>query len=152
MGFSLTGAHVIFFIASVIVAGAVSGVFVASTIDISSSLSERANRIQEILAIDFKIINDPKNIPLLDQGEDSSYMFYLRNIGGKKLDTTVENFQIFINGQLISTINYNFVDASIKPSEYTTILISINVISSGDHILRVVGPFAIEDIFIFTIP
>jgi len=41
VGFSLTGTHAIFFIASVIVAGAVSGVFMAVTTDISTSLSDR---------------------------------------------------------------------------------------------------------------
>ena len=40
MGFSLTGTHVIFFIAAVIVAGMVSGVFIAEIMNITTSLSQ----------------------------------------------------------------------------------------------------------------
>lgn len=147
MGFSLTGAHVIFFVASVIVAGAVSGVFIAITMNVSTSLSDRADRIQEQLDTDFKIINDPENIPT----SGSDYIFYLKNIGGKKLSTTNETFQLFVDGEIIAMAFYNFSDTSIQPSKSTRIYVAQSTISSGDHVLRVVGPYAIEDEFTFTI-
>lgn len=150
MGFSLTGAHVIFFVAAVIVAGAVSGVFIAITMNVSTSLSYRGDRIQEQLDTDFKIINDPNSIPL--SGDSNYYIFYLKNIGGKKLETTNETFQLFIDGQIVATANYNFSDASIQPSEYTFSYVAKSLISSGDRTLRVVGPLAVEDEFTFTIP
>ena len=75
MGFSLTGTHVIFFIAAVIVAGMVSGVFIAVTMDVSTSLSERGKRVQEQLDTDFEIINDPDNIP---QSGSDYLIFYLQ--------------------------------------------------------------------------
>jgi len=147
MGFSLTGTHVIFFIAAVIVASAVSGVFIAVTMNVSTSLSERGDRIQEQLDTDFKIINDNENVPNVS----GHYRFYLKNIGGKKLITTNETFQLFIDGDIILTANYNFSDTSIKTGEVTTIYVDNSEISSGDHTLRVVGPQAIEDEFTFTI-
>ena len=150
MGFSLTGAHVIFFVAAVIVAGTVSGVFIAVTMNVSTSLSYRGDRIQEQLDTDFKIINDPNNIPL--SGDSNYRIFYLKNIGGKKLATTNETFQLFIDGQIVDTPDYNFSDISIQPSEYTSVYVDKNLISSGDQILRVVGPMAVEDEFTFTIP
>lgn len=146
MGFSLTGAHVIFFIAAIIVAGTVSGVFIAITMNVSTSLSYRGDRLQEQLDTDFKIINDPNNIPT----SGSDYIFYLKNIGGKTLSTTNETFQLFIDGEIVATANYNFSNESIQPSEYTKIYVS-ETISSGDHNLRVVGPLAVEDEFTFEI-
>ena len=147
MGFSLTGAHVIFFVAAVIAAGSVSGVFIAITMNVSTSLSDRGGRIQEQLDTDFKIINDPENIP----ASGSDYVFYLKNIGGKKLSTTNETFQLFVDGEIIATANYNFSNESIQPSKYTKIYVAQSAISSGDHTLRVVGPLAVEDEFTFTI-
>ena len=147
MGFSLTGTHVIFFIASVIIAGAVSGVFVAITYDVSSSLLSRGERVQDQLDIEFKIINDPANIPT----SGSNYLFYLKNIGGVELATTNETFHLFVDGDLVVTANYNFSDDSIQPDEVTTIYIDNSEISIGDQTLRVVGPQAIEDEFTFTI-
>ena len=147
MGFSLTGAHVIFFIAAVIVAGAVSGIFIAITMNVSTSLSDRGDRLQEQLDTDFEIINDPEFIPT----SGSDYIFYLKNIGGKKLYTTNETFQIFVDGEIIIIANYNFSDESIQPSEYTRIYVDQSAISAGDHTLRVVGPLAVEDEFTFEI-
>jgi len=147
MGFSLTGTHIIFFIAAVIVASLVSGILVSVTMDISTSLSEKGGRVQEQLDTDFEIINDPDNIP--DVG--GYYRFYLKNIGGKKLVTTNETFQLFVDGDLIATTNYNFTDESIQSSEVTEIFVVNSTISSGGHTLRIVGPLAIDDEFTFTI-
>ncbi|UCF12596.1 MAG: hypothetical protein JSW06_11290 [Thermoplasmatales archaeon] len=147
MGFSLTGAHVIFFVAAVIAAGAVSGVFIAITMNVSTSLSDRGDRIQEQLDTDFKIINDPENIPT----SGSDYVFYLKNIGGKKLLTTNETIQLFVDGEIIAIANYNFSNESIQPSKYTKIYVAQSTISSGDHTLRAVGPLAVEDEFTFNI-
>jgi len=147
VGFSLTGTHVIFFIASVIIAGAVSGVFIAVINDVSKSFSDRGDRVEEQLDIEFKIINDPDNIPL----STGNYLFYLKNIGGREIATTNQTFNLFIDGEIIATADYNFSDSSIQPDRVTTIYISSSVISSGDHTLKVVGPQAIEDEFTFTI-
>ena len=147
MGFSLTGTQVIFFIASVIIAGAVSGVFVAVIQDVSNSLSNRGERVQEQLDTEFEIINDPKYIPK----SGNNYLFYLKNIGGNKLVTTNTTFQLFIDGEIVATANYYFEDTSIQQDEVTTIYIADSEISTGDQTLRVIGPQAIEDEFTFTI-
>ena len=147
MGFSLTGTHVIFFVAAVIAAGAVSGVFLAVVNDVSNSLSERGDRVQEQLDTEFEIINDPDNIPT----GVSDYLFYLKNIGGKKLITTNTTFQVFVDGDMVAITNYNFSDDSIQIGDVATLYIAQSEISAGDRTLRVVGPLAIEDEFTFTI-
>ena len=147
MGFSLTGAHAIFFVASVIVAGTVSSVFIGVTMNINTGLSERGNRIQEQLDTEFKIINDNDNIPNVS----NYFRFYLKNIGSRQIITTNETFQLFVDGDIISIPNYNFTDDSVRPGDIVTIYVADSEISSGDHTLRVVGPLAIEDEFKFTI-
>jgi len=147
MGFSLTGTQIIFFIAAVIIAGTVSGVFIVVVNDVTNSFSDRGYRVQEQLDTEFKIINDPNNIP----SEGSNYLFYMKNIGGAKLITSNDTFQIFIDGDLVATANYNFSDSSIQPGDVATLYIITSEISAGDRILRVVGPRAIEDEFTFTI-
>ena len=147
MGFSLTGAHVIFFVAAVIVAGAVSGVFIAITMDVSSSLSERGDRLQEQLDTDFEIINDPNNIP----SSGGYYIFYLKNIGGATLITTNETFHIFLDGDIIDKEYYNFSTNETQIGEVAILYIATSQIGSGDHTLRVVGLQAVDDELIFTI-
>jgi len=147
MGFSLTSTHVVFFIASVIIASVVSGVLVTVITGVTNSLNERGERVQDQLDIEFTIINDPDNIPT----GAFDYLFYLKNIGGVKIPTTNETFQIFIDGEIVITAHFNFSDTSIQPEEYTTLYVNNTLISAGDRILRIVGPQAISDEFTFTI-
>lgn len=147
MGFSLTGTQVIFFIASVIIASAVSGVFYAVINDVSNSLSERGERLKEQLDIEFKIINDPNNI----SSSGSYYLFYLKNIGGREIATTNETFNLFIDGEIVITDNYYFSENSTEPEKVCTFYVVSTELSSGYHTLRIVGPQAVEDEFNFTI-
>jgi archaeal flagellar protein FlaG len=144
MGFSLTGTHVIFFIASVIVAGMVSGVFIAVTMDVTTSLSNRGGRVMEQLNTDFSIINDPRIIPM----SGPYYIFYLKNIGGAMLITTNQTFQVFVNGELIGTSQYYFEDSSIAVEAVTTLYVN-TTLATGDHSVRLVGPQAVNKDFAF---
>jgi flagellar protein FlaG len=144
MGFSLTGTHVIFFVAAVIVAGMVSGVFIAVTMNVTTSLSNRGDRVTEQLNTDFDIINDPNIIPMTG----SNYVFYLKNIGGARLTTSNQTFQVFIDGELIGITQYYFENTSI-PVEGVTSLYVNTTIASGDHTLRIVGPQAVDIEFAF---
>lgn len=147
MGFSLSGTHVVYFVAAVIVAGVVSGVLVAVTNDVSSSLSGRGDRVQEELDTEFKIINDPDNIPNVS----GFYRFYLKNIGGKEIATANTTFTLLIDGDAISASSYTFDDTKIRPGEYTIMFVSNSAISSGDHKIRLVGPRDVKDEFTFEI-
>jgi flagellar protein FlaG len=147
MGFSLTGTHVVLFIASVIIASAVSGVFITVIDGVMTSFSERGKIIEENLDTNFIIINDPDNIPT----SGSSYVFYVKNIGSRKVATTNETYNIFIDGEIVVTANFTFSDTSIQPEEVTNLLIETSEISAGDHTLRAVGPQDIVDEFIFSI-
>ena len=147
MGFSVTGSHVVFFIASVIAAGAVSGVFMAVTYNINSSIAERGGRVQELLDTDFLVINDNEHIPL----SSGDYLFYLKNIGAKQLVTTNETFTIFIDGEIITQSLYTFSAEKIRQGEISTMSVDSSLISAGDHTLRIVGPQSVDDEFIFTI-
>ncbi|HVQ01004.1 MAG TPA: hypothetical protein VMT57_05770 [Candidatus Thermoplasmatota archaeon] len=145
MGFSLTGTHVIFFIAAVIAAGMVSGVFIAITLNVSTSLSNVGNRVKEKLDTDFSVINDPSSIPL----QGSYYLFYVKNIGGKTLTTTNQTFQIFLDGEIIPPAHYYFSNSSLT-AQAVAIMFVNTTITGGDHTLRVVGPQATETEFMFT--
>lgn len=137
----------VYFVAAVIVAGVVSGVLVAVTNDVSSSLSSRGSRVQDELDTEFKIINDPDNIP----NSTGFYHFYLKNIGGKELITANTTFTLLIDGDAIPSSNYSFDDNKIQPSEYTVLFVNNNEVSAGDHKIRLVGPRDVKDEFTFNI-
>ncbi len=144
MGFSLTGTHVIFFVAAVIVAGMVSGVFIAVTMNVTTSLSNRGDRVAEQINTDFDIINDPNIIPMTGV----YYIFYLKNIGGVRLTTSNQTFQVFIDGELLGITQYYFENTSIPVEGITSLYVNTTVLG-GDHVLRIVGPQAIDKEFAF---
>ena len=147
MGLSLTGSRVLYFITTVVIAGIASGVIYSVSTDTSASLCAREERIQCELDLDFKIINDPYHIPT----SGNYRLFYLKNIGEKKIITTNDTFQIFLNGELLSTTNYYFSDSIIETGKVTNIYIASSEVSYGDHELKIIGPQALYDEFVFTI-
>jgi archaellum component FlaG (FlaF/FlaG flagellin family) len=147
MGFDLTATTVIFFIASVIVASAVSGVFISVSNKIDKSLSEKLDNMKEQIDTEFMIINDNEEIPI----ETGYYLFYLKNIGDNDLFTTNETFQILIDGIILSKTSYYFSAEYIQPGEIATINVDTGVIPPGDHNLIVVGAVGIKKEFIFKI-
>jgi len=147
MGFSLSGTHIVFFIAAVIVAGAVSGIFTAVTLNISKSLKEKCERLRDKLDIDFEIINDPESIPL----SGGYYLFYVKNIGDKKLETTNDTFQVFIDGNILSREDYYFSSNYTLQADVVTLYISSTEISSGNHKLKLVGPRGVYHEFDFEV-
>jgi len=112
-----------------------------------NSFQNRGERVEENLDTEFKIINDPDNIPT----EGSDYLFYIKNIGERKIPTTNNSFTLFIDGEVVTTDHFNFSENSIQKEEYTILYIDNSEISAGDHTLRVVGPQDIVDEFLFTI-
>jgi flagellar protein FlaG len=147
MGFSLTGSHIVFFIAAVSIAGIVSGVFVGIITDITGSFSDKGERLTGEIDTDFLIINDPEYIP--DTG--GNYVFYLKNIGDERILTDNETFQLFVDGDLIPNTNYSLSPDHIFYSEVAEIRVDNATISTGSHQLRVVGPYGLADIFQFTV-
>jgi flagellar protein FlaG len=113
--------------------------------NITTSLSDRGERITEQLDTDFIIINDPNIIPMTG----AYYIFYLKNIGKARLTTTNQTFQVFIDGELIASTQYYFENTSI-PFEGVTDLFVNSTVAAGDHTLRVVGPLGIDKDFTFT--
>jgi len=147
MGLSLSGTHVILFIISVILASTVSGVLVAVTTDVSTSLSERGDRLQNQLDTDFEIINDPDQIPT----SGSDYTFYLKNTGDIRIITTNETFQILVDGIIISEVKYNFSKEYIYPGDVVMMYVDNSEILLGDHTMRVIDLQGNEDEFTFNL-
>ena len=147
MGSSLSGTHTIFFIVSLIVAGAISGVFMAVTTDVSVSISKKGDRLQDQLDTDFEIINDPDHIPM----SGSDYQFYLKNTGDIRIITTNETFQILVDGTIISEMNYNFSKEHIYSGNVVTMYVDNSEILPGDHTMKIIDLQGDEDEFTFSV-
>lgn len=146
MGFSISSTHLVFFLASMVVAATLAGVFIASTESISSGIRSREDALSERLKSDISIINDPSNVP---NGEH--LVIYVKNTGSSRMNP--ENMEVLINGTLQSDTDIEIVEGNNEywsPNEVVEIKIDVDV-PEGDHWAKVIGPYETEDRMEFSI-
>ncbi|OPX58289.1 MAG: Archaebacterial flagellin [Methanomassiliicoccales archaeon PtaB.Bin215] len=124
--------HTMFFIASVIVAASLAGVFVSVSQDMARSIGDEAERINEQADSDFAILNDPAMVPFAD----GVLTIYLKNLSSRMMDGPID---VFLDGILCTncTLAYEGGGAQWPPGTVLTIEAGTNM-ASGDHSLRVV--------------
>ena len=136
MGFGTSAAHIILFIAAVIVASSVAVTLSATTGKIAIGIEERGAVITKHLSGDIEIINDPLKIPVTS----GNYIFYVKNTGERNLIFTKNSVSVLIDGVMIGSTNITLSSLTpgvLKISETGEIWINVSL-SSGDHRIKVV--------------
>ena len=127
MGLSTSATHIIFFIASVVIAGGFIGVAASVIVNITNGIQDRGNMISKQLSEDFEIINDPQRMT------NNPVIFYLKNTG--KIALSTQDITVLIDGIAInSTTDYN---NSWLPGDTITLTAYANL-SSGSHVAKIV--------------
>lgn len=125
--------EIILFIVSLLVAGTIAGGLYIVTQDLADGISTRGAIIAQNLRVDFTIINDPENIPVLDE----AYVFYIKNTGSEEFSFTSSTIIVFIDGNLIPPSNLTLTPSTLYPYDIGELRIS-TTLSSGYHKLVVV--------------
>ncbi len=145
MGFSISSSHLVFFLASMIVASTLAGVFIATTDSISSGIRSQEDELSERLKSDISIINDANNIP------NDPLVVYVKNTGSTRMNAT--NIEVQVNGTLQQPSSITVVDGEDdvwSPTEVIKVEIDIRL-PEGDHWLKVTGAHQVEDTMEFAI-
>ncbi len=145
MGFSISSSHLVFFLASMIVAATLAGVFITTTDSISSGIREKEESLTERLRGEMTVINDPNNVP------NDPLILYIKNTGSTRMNIT--SIDVLINGELQVLETVELVEgdnAYWSPTEVIKVEIDINL-PEGDHWLKIVGPNQLEDTMEFNI-
>ncbi len=140
MGLSTSATHIIFFIASVVIAASFVGVAANAILNISNGIQDRGNMLADQLSGSFEIINDPTHM------SNNPLILYLKNTGKVPLSTA--HITILIDG--INEDNYTVSNDTWMPGD--TIALTVNVdLASGDHVVKVVLENGISDTFYFKV-
>ena len=149
MGFGESASHIIFFIAAVMVASSAATVMSITTYKISLNLAEESKHLREVISTDFKIINDPVNIPTESVGSEKYYVFYVKNIGIESFPFTKNTLTVLIDGKVVQfEVNPN---GELKSGEVGKILVKFSEVGYGNHKMKIVLHNGISDSFEFTI-
>jgi len=150
MGFDTSATKSIFFIAAVIVAVTLAGIFTTITYKLSEDIGLRSELVSSVLKSDIEIINDPEYVPY--NSDTNELLLYVKNTGKDILSTS--KVSIIIDGLVIPDSN---ITATILGDEEswtpgTVVEFRINVsLSSGDHKVKVVLDNGISDEIYFRI-
>lgn len=145
MGFSVSSTHMVFFVASMLVASVVAGVVVKSTFSVRDGISTKQKEIEDNLKTDIEIINDPGNMP------NDPLKVYVKNTGSTEINKSDVN--LLINGTLYPSTNITIIDGGgyiWGPTEVISIEAGIEL-PPGDHWLKVIGSNRVNARFKFSI-
>lgn len=128
--------QMIFFIAAMIVATAVAGVFVTTVINLSKEIRDEADKQKDQFNIRATIINDASAMPY--NATCSTLIIYVKNTGSRGLDQNT--ITILLNGTYLTKDNMTFAfkdgATSWEPRVVLEITLTNVTISTGDHTLK----------------
>jgi len=133
-----SASQMIFFIAAMIVATAVAGVFVTTTINLAKNIRDTAKDEGNQFNTQITIINDPSAMPY--NATCSTLILYVKNIGSTVIgENTVT---ILINGTYFTKNNMTFqlLDGATEWKREVVLEITLNnvTLASGDHTLKLI--------------
>ena len=150
MGLDTSATKSIFFIAAVLVAVTLAGIFTTITYKLSSDIGVRSDIVSSVLKSDITIINDPESVPYNSTTEE--LIIYVKNTGKNILYTS--KVTIIIDGLVIpdSNITATIMGGEENWSPGTIVEFHIYVsLSSGDHKVKVVLDNGVSDEMYFRI-
>ncbi len=140
MGMSTSATHIIFFIASVVLAASFVGIAATAITNISNGIEDRGDMIATQLSADFQVINDPERV------SNNPVVLYLKNTG--KVPLSTDYITILIDGQNVDNATVN--TTTWMPGDTITLTINIDL-SSGEHVVKIILENGLSTTFYFKV-
>jgi archaellum component FlaG (FlaF/FlaG flagellin family) len=132
--------EVIFFVAAIVVAGALSGVFIGLSSDMANAVENRANNFSDKLDTSIKVINDPAFMPY----NNSTLTLYIKNTGSIPLLPT--DMLVLIDGKDQNSSSWTIIGGLAQWVPGIVLEVRLNIIlANGDHTAKVVISNGISD-------
>ncbi len=119
---SVSASHLILFIASMMIAASVAGVFTNSIGQLSGAISEQGVDVSSEVRTDIEIISDSGSGAIWD---GSTITLYVKNTGSEQLAVDPGVMDIFVNGQFATDYTVSRADGSGPWSPGTVVEVDI---------------------------
>ena len=131
--------QMIFFIVSIIVAGALAASFIGLTWSMGNAVDDQGDRLVERLDTGIAIINDPVSVPY----EAGNLTIYVKNTGSVAINPST--LSVFVDGQLRS-FDHDVMgaDDDWDPGDDLAIW-TVATLGPGDHNVKVTTDNAVSD-------
>ena len=134
---SVSVSHLILFIASMMIAASVAGVFTSSIGQLSGALSEQGLDVSSDVRTDIEIISDSGADGIYDSG-NATITLYIKNTGTERLAADPGELDILVNGQFVTDYTVARADGSGAWQPGTVVRVEITqTLGGGDHRVQI---------------
>lgn len=153
---SVSISHMILFIASMVIAASVAGVFTSSVNDLSNAIADQGLEVSDNVRTDIEIISDNgTGACVYNCSGNGNVTLLVKNTGTRQLPARGTLIDVLVNNQFQSSSDVNVTvlgdDELWQPNGVVRIEISEPGLGSGDHRAKVILSGA-EEVFEFRIP
>ena len=132
---SVSVSHLILFIASMMIAASVAGVFTSSIGQLSGAISEQGFDVSSEVRTDIEIISDSGSDAIYDNG---NITLYIKNTGTERLAADPGQMDILVNGQFVTDYSVTRADGSGAWQPGTVVRLDIQQsLDAGDHRVQI---------------
>lgn len=138
MGFSTSGTHMIFFIASLLVAVSLVTVFVATIYSLTGAIRESSDILSEKMTTKIEIVNDPTSVP------NNPLIIYVKNTGSSTIDKG--SITVLVDGIARTPDSVTVLGGDTYWNSTDTLEITVNLeLQPGEHSLEVITGNGVSD-------
>ena len=137
----------IFFVAAIIIAGSMAGVFLSVGFSMATSINNSSSSLEEQMNTELRIINDPAAVPY----SNNNLTIYVENTGNSLVIPST--LAVMLDGVYINDTTYQILGPS-NERWGPSVVLQINIVeplASGDHYVKVVTKSGVSDSMSFRI-
>ncbi len=139
---SVSVSHLILFIASMVIAASVAGVFTTSVDDLAQAIDDQGLQVSDNVRTSISIISDSGSDNIYDS-EAEQLTLYVKNIGTQDLDAEPRQLDVLVNGEFVSDddMEIRVLDSPNEHTWATNDVIEITIerqLDPGDHRVLVI--------------
>ncbi|MBV0924275.1 flagellar protein G [Halomicroarcula limicola] len=136
---SVSASHLILFIASMMVAASVAGVFTDSIGQLSNAVSEQGLDVSSEVRTDIEVISDAGSDAIYNTSGNDNITLHVKNTGSEDLGAEPGQMDLFVDGQYARTFGVTLLDDGVVWRPGTVVRLEIShSLSPGDHRVKVV--------------
>ncbi|MBX0295502.1 flagellar protein G [Haloarcula nitratireducens] len=136
---SVSASHLILFIASMMVAASVAGVFTDSIGQLSNAVSEQGLDVSSEVRTDIEVISDAGSDAIYNTSGDDNITLHVKNTGSEDLGAEPGQMDLFVDGRYARTFGVTLLDDGVVWRPGTVVRLEIShSLSPGDHRVKVV--------------
>ena len=136
---SVSVSHMILFIASMLVAASVAGVFTDTVGQLSNAIDDQGLQVSEDVRTDIEIISDSGSSDVYDDSSDTTTL-HVKNTGSETLGATADAVEVFVDGRFETDVTVTLLDGASawRGGEVVRLEITESLTTGEDHRVKLV--------------